>query len=75
MKLCPRSARALGQPCDEQHARDWCIKMFNHDTCKDCSEGCRPNMKLLCELMPKQRKKKDEEEKKPAVYQANLWSF
>ena len=43
MKLCPRSARALGQPCDEQHARDWCIKMFNHETCKDCSEGCREN--------------------------------
>ena len=51
MKLCPRSARALGQPCDEQYARDWCIKMFNTETCKDCSEGCRPNRKLLCELM------------------------
>lgn len=55
MKLCPRSARALGQPCDDQHARDWCVKMFNPETCNDCTEGCRPNRKLLCELIPSKK--------------------
>lgn len=53
MKLCPRSAKALNQPVEDHRAREWCISMFNAQTCDGCTEGCRPNRMLLSELTPK----------------------
>ena len=52
MKLCPRSAKALNQPVEDHRAREWCISMFNAQTCDGCTEGCRPNRRLLSELVP-----------------------
>ena len=52
MKLCPRSAKALNQPVEDHRAREWCISMFNAQTCDGCTEGCRPNRMLLSELVP-----------------------
>jgi hypothetical protein len=55
MKLCPRSARALNQPVEDHRAKEWCISMFNAQTCDGCTEGCRPNRRLLSELVPEKK--------------------
>lgn len=62
MKLCPRSARALNQPVEDYRAKEWCISMFNAQTCEGCTEGCRQNRRLLSELVPGQSKTKENNE-------------
>lgn len=58
MKLCPRSARALGQQLTDDQATEWCGRMFSHTLCQDCEEGCRPNWPTLSELMPQRKSTK-----------------
>lgn len=36
MRLCPRSARELGQPLTEDQAREWCARVFDREKCDGC---------------------------------------
>lgn len=36
MRLCPRSARELGQPLTDQQALEWCERVFDKERCRGC---------------------------------------
>lgn len=36
MRLCPKSARELGQPLTDQQAREWCERVFDKERCLWC---------------------------------------